>query len=335
MKSTLLLLLALPALALAQGSLTPPGAPAPTMRSLGQIEPRHPLGLPRQLNTTTLVITAPGSYVLMGNLTVAGGDAIRIRANDVTLDLNGFTITSLAATAEGCGIRLGGTGFTAHRARIRNGLIYCAYGITSTIDPIFTGGGFLHGIAPDHSNACSGVQLEGLVCTGGGNAPTPGHGIDAGPDSLVTDCVVRAYVGDGIRATTVRDSLAYWNGGAGIRATTVSRCASESFGFAPAIAATTVDTSSGICSHDDGIAATGTVTASYGNSWADGFAGIRARNAVRSFGASANAAVGLQISETATFCVGDGLNAETTIGCALGMGTLTSTNKYLMPGAAP
>src|SRR6188768_715136 len=78
-------------LTFAQGSLTPPaGAPAPVMKSLDQIEARTPI------SSAPFTITAPGSYYLIGNLSVSSGNAIVIATNDVTLDLNGFTISSTA-----------------------------------------------------------------------------------------------------------------------------------------------------------------------------------------------------------------------------------------------
>ena len=77
-----------PSLAHGQGILTPPGAPGPTMKSLDQVEPRTPISsVPYAINTS-------GSYYLTGNLTVNSGIAISINAGGVTLDLNGFTISS-------------------------------------------------------------------------------------------------------------------------------------------------------------------------------------------------------------------------------------------------
>src|SRR5438105_9353803 len=77
-----------------QGSLTPPGAPAPTMKSLDQIEARKPL----PGGTAAITISQPGSYYLTGNLSVASGDGITISVDKVALDLNGFTISSNAAS---------------------------------------------------------------------------------------------------------------------------------------------------------------------------------------------------------------------------------------------
>jgi hypothetical protein len=50
--------------AFGQGSLTPPGAPAPTMKTLQQVEPRTPI------SSAPFTISQPGSYYLTTNLTV-------------------------------------------------------------------------------------------------------------------------------------------------------------------------------------------------------------------------------------------------------------------------
>ncbi len=74
------------------GDLTPPAGPvAPTMKTLEQVEPRTPLGQ----TDVPIVITEPGSYYLTESL---GADAIdmpfliRIEANEVAIDLRGFTL---------------------------------------------------------------------------------------------------------------------------------------------------------------------------------------------------------------------------------------------------
>src|ERR1039458_5339386 len=72
----------------AQGSLTPPGAPAPTMLTLSQIEPRTPI------TSVPYTISIPGSYYLTTNITATTSNSIVINTNGVTLDLSGFTIFS-------------------------------------------------------------------------------------------------------------------------------------------------------------------------------------------------------------------------------------------------
>ena len=70
------ILLALPAspfdTCFGQGSLTPPGAPAPTMKTLSQIEPRiiiNAAGTPGD-SSNLFNITQPGSYYLTTNIYV-------------------------------------------------------------------------------------------------------------------------------------------------------------------------------------------------------------------------------------------------------------------------
>src|SRR5436190_21494060 len=72
----------------AQGGLAPPGAPAPTMKTLQQIEPRTPISsLPFNILTS-------GSYYVMTNLTgVSGSDGITVFVSGVTIDLGGFSLT--------------------------------------------------------------------------------------------------------------------------------------------------------------------------------------------------------------------------------------------------
>src|ERR1022692_4447454 len=86
--------------AFGQGALTPPGAPAPDMKTLAQIEPRTPISY------APFTITNSGSYYLTTNLTVSSGNAITIATNGVTLDLGGFTIASTTPSAAGAGIWL-------------------------------------------------------------------------------------------------------------------------------------------------------------------------------------------------------------------------------------
>src|SRR5262249_213268 len=77
--------------ALGQDSPPPPSAPAPTVKPLDQIEARTPIG-------TARTITKSGAYYLTKNIKVTSGNAITINASNVVLDLNGFTISSTAAS---------------------------------------------------------------------------------------------------------------------------------------------------------------------------------------------------------------------------------------------
>lgn len=56
------------------------------MKTLDQVEPRTPLD-----TTAPIVISSPGSYYLTGDVS-STGNGIDIQADDVTVDLNGFTL---------------------------------------------------------------------------------------------------------------------------------------------------------------------------------------------------------------------------------------------------
>ena len=88
----------------AQGNLTPPGAPAPTMKSLDQIEPRTPVDAAHTPGNGVagFIITQPGSYYLTTNIVgVSGKRGIQIQANNVTLDLNGFSLSGVSGAFQG------------------------------------------------------------------------------------------------------------------------------------------------------------------------------------------------------------------------------------------
>ena len=100
----------------AQGSLAPPGAPAPTMKTLAQIEPRTPI------SSVPFTITNSGSFYLTTSI-AAPSDGIAIESDDVTLDLSGFTLSGNGGSLN-YGVEVG-TGLTNGRQRvvIRNGIV--------------------------------------------------------------------------------------------------------------------------------------------------------------------------------------------------------------------
>jgi hypothetical protein len=113
---------------LAQGSLTPPGAPAPTMKTLDQVEPRT------AITSLPITIGQGGSYYLTKSFAQNfSSDAITIQGDNVTVDFCGFTVQQTNATASIVGVRINATSAIALRnAVIRNGTIagFAAVGIT-------------------------------------------------------------------------------------------------------------------------------------------------------------------------------------------------------------
>jgi hypothetical protein len=106
------------------GSLTPPTAPmAGTMKPLSEVEPRT--AIPGSTTaTSTYTISQSGSYYLTGNRQCSG-TGITVNADNVTIDLSGFTIAG-PGSGTNYGVYMNGRG----NVEIRKGTIQgFGYGI--------------------------------------------------------------------------------------------------------------------------------------------------------------------------------------------------------------
>jgi hypothetical protein len=202
--------------ALGQGSLTPPGAPAPTMKTLQQVEPRTPI------SSAPFTITEPGSYYLTTNLTVSSGNAITIATNGVTLDLNGYTIRCTANPASGTAILIYGD---LRNLAILNGNI--EGGVTNNAGT-YDGPGFDYGIGYYYLSAAPrAVRVSGINVSG---CRYDGVYLGNGDSTVVESCAVRTVGSYGIVASVVKNCTALECGSTAISGVTVSDCWGESTG---------------------------------------------------------------------------------------------------------
>jgi len=195
----------------AQGSLAPTAAPATTMRTLQQIEPRIPI------SSLPVTLTNSGSYYLTTNLTASAGQTgITVAANNITLDLNGWTLT-------GSGVNSGHGVYQSSAYRelsVFNGKVVNWTGPSA-------GGINLQG----QNNRVTGIHAYnnnwGIVALYGSRVSdcvaylNTQRGFWLGYGSLLMNGVAYFNTGDGIEATaaTIVDCVSGYNEGNGIEAT--------------------------------------------------------------------------------------------------------------------
>lgn len=179
---------------MAQGSLTPPAAPAPTMKTLDQIEPRIPISAATTPGDgqDNFIISKPGSYYLTNNLiSSAAKGGIRIETNNVTLDLNGFAMDGSGVGSQG--IRIA-TILRRLNIIVRNGTVCnwtsdgvsLLFALNARVEKIMASGNGGNGIETGENGV---VKDCGAFTNGFAAAGTFLSGIAVGENSTVENCV--------------------------------------------------------------------------------------------------------------------------------------------------
>lgn len=183
------------------GGLTPPGPPAPTMKTLNEVEARIPIGpLTTPGDATTVYrITAPGSYYLTGDIVgQAGKHGVSISVGQVTLDLNGFSLRGVAGAQHGVSMDVYYEAVTVRNGVVagwpRTGVLLRGDGGVVSDLRVFNCGEW--GISAE---ASFGATVERCsVYSVGFTANIAGGGIRMTNSGIVRACLVRSVSGVGI-----------------------------------------------------------------------------------------------------------------------------------------
>ena len=163
------------------GPLDPSGPPGSTQ---SDAEPRSAIRQPDSPAGFPIVLSQPGSYYLAENIAgVDGKNGIEISADNVSLDLSGFTIAGSGAAS------LNGIRVTAAyvNVRVSNGTVH-GWGQTGILSPAY------------------GSRFHDLIVY-----ETGGNGITISGHTTLTDCTVSYSGGEGIQIVAGTSEVARCN----------------------------------------------------------------------------------------------------------------------------
>ena len=301
------------------GDLEPSTAPAPTMKTLDEVEARIPIP-GSDTPEGAFTISQSGSYYLTGNRNCTNTGIYMFARSHVTIDLNGYSLIG-AGTTSGSGVNLAGE---CHNIEIKNGTIQS-----------FGSGGIVVQIASSRMIKATNVHVEdngqyinasGIILLGYGAivkgctaVNNSGDGIRTGSNSSVSDCSASDNALNGIvtdNGSRVFGCVAYGNTTRGINTdvgSTVLNCSAYQNG-------------------DDGIATTGKTVISNCSSSYNGDVGmwVGSESVVENCVVSFNNAAGMFVNggctirdNSATYNGQDGSSAGIRV---IGLGSRIESN---------
>jgi uncharacterized Zn-binding protein involved in type VI secretion len=225
----------------------PPGSAVTQMRTLNEVEPHAVIG------SLPVSITNSGSYIMTGNLVATNSTyGIVISTNDVTINLNGFSLVGTTNSHNGIAV----SGSRQH-IYIKNGTIrdwggYAVSALTAVNsryeDLLVSSNGYQDSVSAFNAGANSiverctflnnrftggyvsdGCKIENCI-----SRNNDGYGFFSGKNGIIRNCTATDNLNSGFRTTdnsVIVDCNAVNNGNNGFYTlwnTTVSRCSSSS-----------------------------------------------------------------------------------------------------------
>ena len=179
-------------------------------------------------SSNSFIISQPGSYFLTDNINGASGKSgISIQSDNVTIDLNGFTL-GLVGSVTTNGIDIPNSQLNII---IRNGIVR---GWKNGVNAASSLNCRLENLAAIGNGAAGFTLAQGAFVKGCLSASNTGDGIDVRDNSTIIDCLSRANGGIGIftngNGAAIQTCTADANQGAGINAgsgSVVADCAAQ------------------------------------------------------------------------------------------------------------